>query len=235
MRQNSAFYMLLLLVSSSLHAQISKTIFDNTLQEMQKLYAPRLERDLNLKLENIKGYWSSQNQFTASSARVIDSEREARIQIDGSLAQKTYINKAAFVLVVCHELGHIYKDRRGIPTLRKEGQADYFASQCAMDYFNGVEKSTVEDIPLTVKQECSTNENTAKNAESCMQVVSGILSFGKAFNITLNSLSLTSDNKDFVKHMGLHPAASCRVKTLLAGLFHKEMPTCISQLLSTKI
>jgi hypothetical protein len=197
-----------------------------TLTEIQALYAPRVEKDLNLTLADIKGVWVPKSRIMESSARIIPSEKEARIQIDGNIAHKASINKAAFVLIVCHELGHIYKDRRGQAPLIKEGQADYFAPQCAMDYYNKIPTSILEaELPEFLKQECA---KTSSN-ESCLQVSSGIVSFAKAFNVILNPLSEDSEEGDLVAHAALHPAASCRVKTLLAGLFHKEMPSCLSR------
>lgn len=196
---------LLLTLSASSYAQITEQTFRETLKEFEELYTSRLQNDLQLKLSSITGIWTPKSIVAFSSARVIPSEKEARVQIDGDFAQKSGANKEAFVLIVCHEFGHLYKDRAGISKLLKEGQADYFTPQCALDYF----KHVPDDVKRT----------------DIMRVESGIASFAKVMNVDLKTL-YDSEDHDFVAHSSLHPTPSCRVKAFLAGLYKQAMPQC---------
>ncbi len=160
--------------------------------------------------------------IVSSQARKIGDE--AVVFIDGELAQKSQINRAAFILTVCHEFGHIYNDKPGELRLKKEGLADYWAAGCAAEFFGQNPTDPVDSVPTFLIEKCQTDGNISMTA--CLQVASGIHSYAKFNGIDL-SKGIDTRLNDRVSNSHLHPRPLCRVETFIAGLFGAEKPACI--------
>jgi hypothetical protein len=202
--------LILSLVCSSAYSEISKTTFDSTLEGIGTLYGT-----------HITGIWNPRSIIARSSARMVDNE--IRVQIDGEFAQNPETSKEAFVLVVCHEFGHILRDRPGLSRLQKEGQADHYAPLCAFKYLGAIAEFRTDSLPVFLKEACS-EKFSGSNYETCLLVASGIHSFAKVLKVDIRLLY--NSEQDYVASSSLHPAPSCRVKTLIAGLFDRPLPVC---------
>jgi len=124
------FYSLLLvLVASSAQAAISKDAFDQVLDLVEDAYSQDfLAQNQRLRVDR---YWESEHE-KASAWKEEDIKGEtSSIRLDGGIARHIEITKDAFLLIVCHEVGHHIAGAPRIWKFSVEGQADYFgASEC---------------------------------------------------------------------------------------------------------
>lgn len=212
--------MCVLFVTEISYAEITQTDFNEVIDQFNELYESRLSSSsLTLVLKPI---WTPGGIIAFSSARIIPHTKEALVQIDGSFAKKPESNRESFVLLVCHEFGHIYLDHKEPFKLKKEANADRYASACAYDFFSHYpSENTDSKFPSSIRSQCSKFERP----ELCHNVLAGISSFARTFKVDLSTIE-TKQASDYVRSFGLHPKDSCRVKIMLAGLFKEDSPDC---------
>ena len=166
------------------------------------------------------------------------------LYISGGLLRSRNLTEDAFVLLVCHEMGHL---AGGGPlfgdfvllksNLSIEGQADYWAaSKCFRTFYKGennvqfvkdfVKKNSenyfLKDIiPISLKK-CQTHWKTRKDVALCRRTIFAGRSFSEAIRLLSNKVrfyvNITTPSKlTPEKTYPLHPAAQCRFDTIVAA------------------
>lgn len=153
------------------------------------------------------------------------------IRVLGGLARHSMLTEDAFILVLCHEMGH---QIGGAPKRRdifrtswasNEGQADYFATlKCLRKIFRDhdniaiVEKMT---IPAVVKQECDKSFADPMESALCQRTSMASLSHAQFLNKrnqTHDPVGFeTPDNSTVRRTSHKHPKPQCRLDTTFQG------------------
>ncbi len=134
--------------------------------------------------------------------------REGRIEIEVFSGALKEFNETSIVTAICHELGHIFGKvtlgdagvyNQSSPKNAVEGEADYFAGRCTLDFFQDFVK-----------------------AEKAIR-----LTYWTLFKANIDeTISL---DEDFLKGNGInssYPSAECRLLSALNGLTYSPRPKC---------
>lgn len=134
----------------------------------------------------------------------------AQVLIFRGMAHRREINQDALILIICHELGHLYGGdplKNARDQISAEGQADYFASnKClrrALRIFN--------------------DKDIEKRSLFAIRNVGKFLANNWGHPIPHQSTPDTSVTDETLLE---HPTPQCRFDTLLAGLNHTPRPKC---------
>lgn len=203
---------------------LSETEVDLLLASVQTIMGPEVERRLNKKLI-IQKLWGEAN-VDAYATR--DDDNNAVIVISGGLARHPLMTKDAFLLLMCHEIGHHLggapRILRGQTGLRgwssAEGQADYYAaSKCLPLFYKSAHETKSSDI-----DESSTDYSMALSKcqdNICARVTMAGLVASRVFasltsGMSVPKLTLTDATK-VATTIYRHPNPQCRLDTYLAG------------------
>lgn len=134
----------------------------------------------------------------------------AEVLIYRGMAHRKEINIDALILIVCHELGHLYggfpyKDQHNQTS--PEGQADYFATKVCLK--RALKRYSPENLDERVHR--------------------AILNVGLflANNRDIDPPSQeTPDEHQVLRTNMRHPSPQCRLDTYFAGLSHNPRPAC---------
>ena len=135
---------------------------------------------------------------------------EGQVLVYRGMAHRLELNPDALILVICHELGHLYG---GAPfkdsdkEISPEGQADYFATNICL--------------------EKALSAWDSRNVEK--RVISSILNVGLflANNRDISAPSRDTPDISEVDQTNMrHPSPQCRLDTYFAGLANLERPSC---------
>lgn len=141
--------------------------------------------------------------------------QEYHLEVPGGMSRYHLINEEAFVMVICHELGHILG---GAPAskyeISYEGQSDYFAASHCI-------KRMLPEIKA-YKNLTPDNESTqlCQNNQQCHRALLGAKSLANyfAFLDGTKNLSLLNESKSVVKKTKKdHPSSQCRLDTMKRG------------------
>ncbi len=157
-----------------------------------------------------------------------DDDDHLVLMFTGGLARHPLMTKDAFMLLVCHEVGHYLggtpKQWRGETKLKSwssaEGQADYFAtSKCLPQVFSDRTETKLFDQSLNL--ELRKNIFTKCDNEICARVVLAGFQLANVFadlkpgvdrpNLLVNDPTIVE--KTFMKH----PKPQCRLDTYISG------------------
>ena len=150
--------------------------------------------------------------------------QEYHLEVPGGMSRYHLINEEAFILTVCHELGHLLG---GAPARNRaislEGQADYFATtHCAKRVLPQIEPYK-KTTPTQDMQNLCAREN---DRDLCYRILSGSQSLSNYFaSIARNSFPTLSQESQRQVNQTLttHPKAQCRLDTFKRGTFcHKN-------------
>ena len=132
----------------------------------------------------------------------------AQVIIYRGMAHRKEIDADALMLIICHELGHLYGGRPfKHSTISPEGQADYFATKSC----------------ITEALESWSEQNVSKRVNKAMLNVGAFL----ARNWRLPAPKFETPSTKVVSKTYMdHPRPQCRLDTFLAGLEHRDRPPC---------
>lgn len=204
---------------------LTESEFNEVIYYLQNLYAADVKVKGNVDLE-IKGYWND-DTLNAYATR---EPGKWLITIFGGMARAEGMNKDAFALIVCHELGH---HLGGAPLTFKydgwpsaEGQADYWAtSKCLKRYYSffSSQEFLVDDgIPKKAIEDCGDVYYSSNEYRVCLRTMNAVKGFERFLNNLPNSKSsvsiLTPDRKQ-VKgtNNNDYPRPQCRLDTVYNG------------------
>lgn len=149
-----------------------------------------------------------------------------QINLYGGLARRPELTPDAYMMVMCHEMGHhlggfsFYQPFFGDVWAANEGQSDYFATHsCARKMWGeDLEENAKfrESVPEIVKTACDKSWNTTEAQDLCYRVSAAAKSLGA----TLASLTQspepqydTPDTNKVAETSDEHPAPQCRLDT----------------------
>lgn len=143
---------------------------------------------------------------------------EYQLEIPGGLSRYYLINEAGFVLIICHELGHLLggrpsKGKRGFISV--EGQSDYFASLKCMRRMNREIEIKIDRDPEVDLACREIPENQA-----CLASLSGAKSVTSYYAELADEPAPSLKKKDpsrVKKTQRGHPKAQCRLDTYRSG------------------
>lgn len=204
---------------------ITESEFNEVIYYLQQLYAPEALQKGNATLE-INGFWND-DTFNAYAIR---EDKKWNVSVFGGFARAEGMNKDAFALFVCHEIGH---HLGGAPLTYKfngwpssEGQADYWAtSKCLKKYytfFSSQEFVLDEEIPKKAIEDCGDVYYSSNEYRVCLRTMNAVKAFERVLNNLPNSKSsvsiLTPDKKQ-VKgtNNNDYPRPQCRLDTVYNG------------------
>jgi hypothetical protein len=193
---------------------ITEKEFHQVLNEFEKVMLPIVKKE---------GYTLQINRKWGDDTVNANTTTEGNrwvINAFGGLARYSGMDADAFMMVMCHELGH---HMGGFPAqgwASNEGQSDYYAtSKCyrRMSY----SKSKSLQVPSVVTEKCSTLHKSQEEINICEK--GSMIGFTLAS--VLNSLSgspksldfTTPDKNEVSKTNNAHPKAQCRLDTYFAG------------------
>lgn len=158
--------------------------------------------------------------------RIMD---EYHLEVPGGMSRFHIINEEAFILTICHELGHLLG---GAParnkTISLEGQADYFATtHCAKRVLPQIAPHKKIEPTNEIKNLCSDQINQ----NICHRILAGSQSLANYFawiaRSDFPSLILESE-RQVSRTLISHPKAQCRLDTFKRGQFCKAIEDEVS-------
>ena len=215
------------LMSSVSFADVTKEIFEKTIENIHLLYTNNVDSGINLE---ISGSWNDDQ----SNAYAAKADSQYRVYVSGGLARNTNITQDALALIICHELGHLFGGAPYPNTLKiatsVEGQSDYYATKnCLADVFKVLppNENAIDQITPNMKNLCLDymgESHTCLRALVSMQNSANYMSR----NLPLPKPSLDiSDPFEAERTLLDYPnTVQCRLDTLKAGLFNKPRPRC---------
>lgn len=157
-----------------------------------------------------------------------DDDDNLIVMMTGGLARHPLMTKDAFLLIVCHEIGHFLggapKQFRGSTSLRSwssaEGQADYYATtKCLPLVFQ--DKTETKVLDFSVSPEIKKKAYIRCDNDLCARIVVAGLQISSLFaslkegtkKPDLLSVDQTLVDKTLMKH----PNPQCRLDTFVMG------------------
>jgi hypothetical protein len=196
---------------------ISEGEFNNILKNFKAVYTPIVkDRGYTLVLRNKWADTTVNSDTTVSGSSWV-------INAYGGLARFKGMNPDAYMMVLCHEVGHHLGGAPKYPNNRwasNEGASDYFASlKCfrRLADAGALPQESNQPIPATVSKKCSKVKNPALCERSSMAgfVLAQVLN-----DLQENPVPVsfdTPDPKQVSQTSHSHPKAQCRLDTMFAG------------------
>jgi hypothetical protein len=203
---------------------ISQIEFDQIIANALTVMGPEVQKRLNKKLI-IEKRWKD---ATVDAFATRDDDNNAIVVMNGGLARHPSMTKEAFLLLICHEIGHHLggapKNLRGQSGLRSwssaEGQADYYAtSKCLPAFYKSgtgfknldVDENTT-DYSIALSK-CQDN--------TCAKLTLAGLAASKVFASMVSGTPIpqlgSTDSTKVSTTFYRHPNPQCRLDTYLAG------------------
>ncbi len=150
------------------------------------------------------------------------------LEVPGGMARYSLIIEDAFVLSICHELGHLLGGEPAQGEISVEGQSDYFAtSQCLPKMLKLIEPLVVVPADADVESVCQQTQVQEKSL--CLRALQGAKSLTAYYAELANQKApqLCESSSEVVSETQLdHPEPQCRLDTFKAGLLALPRPYC---------
>ena len=184
--------------------------YHKVLDTFYQLYAPRIEALGAVFIIERDWIDGSVNAFSWKGGK------QFGIEIPGGMSRYELINEEAFILVICHEMGHILGGAPHRKGTSFEGQSDYYSTLKCMR----------EILPLLPRPKLAVGEVCGESflgarAQICENSLKGTLSLTSLYARVEDSVVPrieTPDLKVVSRSSHKHPKAQCRFDTLLAGV-----------------
>ena len=207
--------------------------FEIILQQLEEIFSP-LSQEMGKELLIIS-HWDI--EWTLALADYGEEKNIYSLLVFGGLARHPLMNEAAFVLAICHELGHFfggapyYQSSPKLSSLSAEGQADYFATTfCTKAYYHHNPPSTPPPhLSRAAKVLCQQNTSSHDSEKICQYNVHAAQTLGQALSLisqknpmdkfpeeSVPQLS-TSSTEWVPKTLTSYPSLQCRFDTWMAG------------------
>ena len=191
------------------HSEIHKIAFENVNSSIFRTHAPIISNTLSGHLLIMELWQNFGGAFRVDSAHKPLGQNKFIITLTGDIPQNQHIDKDAYAIVACHEMGHVLG---GAPLQSKglskwssvEGQADYFATnQCMWRY--------VRDVPSPHKVQ----DFDKKIVDLCEESYQDQpVHYLKKDSIQVNNT------------LERYPSNQCRIDTMMAGVLNQARPAC---------
>tara|TARA_B100001094_G_C18085485_1_gene747510 strand:- start:20 stop:892 length:873 start_codon:yes stop_codon:yes gene_type:complete len=202
--------------------------YHQVLDAFYQLYAPRIEL--------LGGVFIIERDWTDGAVNAFSWKggNQFGIEIPGGISRYELMNEEAFILVICHEMGHILGGAPHREGTSFEGQSDYFSSlKCMREMLPLLPRPQV-----IVGGDCmkafGQDEGGRQGAElqSCQNTFRGALALTSLYARVEGSpfpKPETPDTKKVSRSSHKHPKAQCRLDTILAGML---CPVAVDQAVS---
>lgn len=208
---------------------LSEASFHRAIDKVVNIYRPIVRRwGGNLVIERL---WDN-GKVNAGTYRPEDRPGDWVVNLYGGYARHPFITEDAFMLVICHEIGHhIGGSPKKNPASTKafwsstEGQSDYFATlKCLRKVFAKDDNENIikkMKVPRIVRENCEKAfGGPGRNSAICIRSKMAGLATSKitAFSgrAPLPDFNLKDENVVTRVQDG-HPAAQCRLDSYVAG------------------
>lgn len=203
---------------------LSEEEYNQVIDRALAVMTPEIKKQLNKKLL-IEKDWSN---ATVDAYATRDDQNNPVVVMSGGLARHPLMTKDAFLLLVCHEIGHHLggapKILRGNSGLRgwssAEGQADYYATSKCLPLFY----KTGIDVKVFDNDQEAGDYKTALSKcrdNTCARIVLAGLSVSKVFASLVSGMSepqlQLNDKTQVQKTIYTHPNPQCRLDTYFSG------------------
>lgn len=203
-----------LYIPEQLNEGISETEFNQVLDEFERVMGP-IVKNSGYTLE-INRKWKDS---TVNANTTVEGDAWV-INAFGGLARYSGMDADAFMMVMCHELGHHLGGFPNRGWASNEGQSDYYATSKCYPRMSYAKKENL-NVPDIVTKKCSIMHKSKDEINICEK---GSM-IGYTLASVLNSLSGGATNVDFAtpdksevsKINNAHPKAQCRLDTYFAG------------------
>ncbi len=218
MRKTICLFLLSFAVSANA-SNMTEADFDRALARIESTYQPYFRakgQTLEIEKDWIDG---TANAFA-------DREGETFIvEVYGGLARHSLITEDAFLLFVCHELGHHIGGApipEGYDWPSFEGQSDYFAAaKCLKRVLDPQNPLPASDVDPVLATKCSETFKAPADQRTCERVGMAGQSAAKFFHMIekkgLPPSFATPDQTVVSKTRASHANSQCRLDTYLAG------------------
>ena len=125
------------------------------------------------------------------------------LEVPGGIARYHLITEDAFILILCHELGHLFGGDPHSHNISFEGQSDYYSTNICF---------------RKLRPEATIDQTLA----GALALTSFYAKISKVSPPRLETPDPTQVNKT----LRSHPSPQCRLDTLVAGLFSQPRPRC---------
>ncbi len=208
----------------SLGSGLSEEEFNHVIASALTVMSPEVLKLLNKKLI-IEKDW---NNAAVDAYATRDDLNNPVVVLSGGLARHPLMTKDAFLLLICHEIGHHLggapKILRGNSGLRgwssAEGQADYYATSKCLPLFY---KTGIDVKEFDTDQDAGDYKTALSKCRdnTCARIVLAGLSVSRFFASLVSGtrepqLQL-SDNTKVQKTIYNHPNPQCRLDTYFSG------------------
>lgn len=150
------------------------------------------------------------------------------LEIPGGMARYGLIIEEAFILSICHELGHLLGGSPQLGEISLEGQSDFYAGQvCIEKMLEQIKPLLSIDFDDDVTRACEEQKSSKTN--HCLRAMQGAKSLTSYYAELEGVRFPTFDTPStFITKATLesHPSAQCRLDTFKNGYFRKLRPRC---------
>lgn len=202
---------------------MTKERFQAIISRVSNVYSPIVkEKGGNLVMNNL---WDD-GTVNALAERQAD---KWIVHMFGGLARHPLVTDDAFMMVVCHELGHHIggapRKNHGKDWAANEGQADYFGAMKCMRRI--LEKDDNQEIVSKINidsdviAKCQLIYKSADEIALCQRIAMAGKSLGNLLNEGSSGSRIafnTPDKKIVSKTFDNHPEAQCRLDTYFSGI-----------------
>ena len=219
---------------NNLKIQVGDKASNNMTEEMFLFTVGRVSAVYSPIVKNMGGNLVMNNNWgdVRVNASAEQSGSDWKVNMYGGLARHPLVTVDGFMMVVCHELGHLIGGAPkktpasgiGLRWASNEGQADYFAGLKCMRRVleNDDNVAIVEEMQIDseVTKKCKSIYKSATEVALCQRVAMA----GKSSAMLLGDLGgnsnvkfLTPDSSSVTRTNDNHPVAQCRLDTYFAG------------------
>ncbi len=150
------------------------------------------------------------------------------LEVPGGMARYHLIVEEAFILSICHELGHLLGGEPKSGEISYEGQSDYFAGKdCVREILKKI--TPLQELPEDQEALDFCKNSSFKESQSCQRFVGGAKSlsayYAEILGVAFPSVGQSS-SKIVTKTLSSHPEPQCRLDTFLAGYKGEPRPQC---------
>lgn len=168
---------------------------------------------------------SANSWFMEEYLRGADRIREVReIELIGGLARHPMLDRDAYAMVVCHEVGHHLGGAPRALGYSAEGQADYFAAaKCMKRYLQKAPPPSTPGgrLPSRLEAQCISAYQDAKERAICRRNIRAALTLSRWFADTRDTAPTRLSVRDrSIRRTTLvhgYPSPQCRLDTMVAG------------------
>lgn len=174
----------------------------------------------------IEGNWQEKSATISSTKDKVPPHNWNKwiTKVNGGIARHPFMTKDAFMLALCHEIGHLLAGAplKDYTTFAAEGQADYYATHvCARKVFGKIEKKRKTKRLGAKIDQCDKYFDSTYDINVCyrtLQAAQSLAEYIKVLARELRDTDVASSDLFAAKITEqLHSSSQCRLDTFVAG------------------